>query len=327
MLLAVVETDAGTVTNGSLEALTLARSLAADTGESLHAATFGSQQDLAATLSEYGVAVLHVVAGDVTAEYSPQRWGVGLAELVTTAGAVGVVATASDRGNEFLADAAARGGHPFASNCVAAQSGDGAWEVTRLRGGGILLEDAALTDSVAFLSLSAGAVEPVAAESAAECLVETHAVELPPDLPACTIVERTTRDSGVSLATASIVVSGGRGVGSAEGFAELEELAELLGGAVGCSRVATNAGWRPHSDQVGLTGTKITADLYIACGISGATQHWVGCMGAKSILAINNDPEAAMVLRSDYAVIGDLHKVLRGVNERIRARKELPGAA
>src|SRR5699024_7703569 len=211
--------------------------------------------------------------------------------------------------------------------CVAATARDEAWELTRLRGGGILLEDAELADSVRFLTVASGAVEPVTVTTPAECRVETYPAPLPADMPAGTIVERTTRDAGVVLAPALVVDSGGRCVGSVVGFAELEELASLLGGAVGCSRVATNAGWRPHSDQVGLTGTKITADLYIACGISGATQHWVGCMGAKSILAINNDPEAAMVLRSDYAVIGDLHKVLRGVNERIRARKELPGAA
>src|SRR5699024_1784541 len=327
MLLTVVEAEAGKVANGSLEALTLARSLAADGGDTLHAVTFGAHEDLATPLSEYGVDTLHLVTGDVSEEYSPQQWGSGLADLVAATGAAGVLAAASDRGDEVLADAAARGGHAFGSNCVAATAGDDPWELTRLRGGGILLEDAELADTVKFLSVAPGAVEPVAVASPAQCRIETYAARLPAEMPACTIVERTTRGSGVSLATASVVVSGGRGVGSAEGFAELEELAALLGGAVGCSRVATNAGWRPHSDQVGLTGTKITADLYIACGISGATQHWVGCMGAKTILAINNDPEAALVLRSDYAVIGDLHEVLRAVIERVRARKEIPDAA
>ncbi|WP_198010177.1 electron transfer flavoprotein subunit alpha/FixB family protein, partial [Saccharomonospora halophila] len=136
------------------------------------------------------------------------------------------------------------------------------------------------------------------------------------------VVERTRAAGGVTLASAPVVVSGGRGVGGADGYAVLEELAGLLGGAVGCSRVATNNGWRPHSDQVGLTGTKVACDLYLACGISGATQHWVGCMDSRTILAVNTDPEAPMVSRADYAVIGDVHEVLPAVVTELRARRE-----
>lgn len=326
MLLVVIEEDAGAVAAGSLEALTLARTLAEELDVPLHAAAFGPHGGLATTLSKYGVATLHLVAGEVPEEYSPQHWGSGLAGLVAATGATGVLAAASDRGNEVLAHASARGGYPFAGNCVAVTSGE-PWSLTRLRGGGILLEDAELSGDVRFASVATGAVDAVEATETQDCGVESFAAQLDADRPACTIVDRTTRGSGVSLATAPVIVSGGRGVGSAEGFAELEQLAELLGGAVGCSRVATNAGWRPHSDQVGLTGTKIAADLYIACGISGATQHWVGCMGARTILAINTDPDAALVGRADYAVLGDLHEVLPAVIDRIRARKEIPGAA
>ena len=120
---------------------------------------------------------------------------------------------------------------------------------------------------------------------------------------------------GVSLATARVVVGGGRGVGSAEGFAPLEELAALLGGVVGVSRVVTSEGWRPHSMQVGQTGTKITPDLYLACGISGAIQHFAGCSGAKHIIAINTDASAPMMTRADYAVAGDLHEVIPALIE------------
>ena len=326
MLLVVIEEDEGTVTAGSLEALTLAGTVAAELDVPLHAAAFGAQGELATTLSKYGVATLHLIEGEVPTEYSPQHWGAGLAGLVATSGATGVLAAASDRGNEVLAHAAARGGYPFAGNCVAVRAGE-PWNLTRLRGGGILLEEAEMSGAVKFASVATGAVEAAQATATQDCHVESFAAELDPELPACTIVDRTTRESGVSLATAPVIVSGGRGVGSAEGFGELEQLAELLGGAVGCSRVATNAGWRPHSDQVGLTGTKIAADLYIACGISGATQHWVGCMGAKTILAINTDPDAALVGRADYAVVGDLHEVLPAVIDRLRARKEIAGAA
>jgi electron transfer flavoprotein alpha subunit len=123
---------------------------------------------------------------------------------------------------------------------------------------------------------------------------------------------------GLSLADAKIVVTGGRGVGSAEGFAPVVELADALGGAVGCSRAVTMAGWRPHTDQVGQTGTKVAPDLYVACGVSGATQHMAGCKGAKKILAVNTDRDAPIVQNADYAVIGDLHEVLPAITAELR---------
>ncbi len=124
--------------------------------------------------------------------------------------------------------------------------------------------------------------------------------------------------SGISLAEAKVVVSGGRGVGSADGFGILEELAGLIDAAVGCSRVVTSAGWRPHTDQVGQTGTKVSPDLYIACGISGATQHIAGCKGAKKILAINSDAEAPILASADYAVIGDLTEIVPAITAELR---------
>ena len=125
----------------------------------------------------------------------------------------------------------------------------------------------------------------------------------------------------ISLADARVVVGGGRGVGSSDGFAQLDELAALLGGTVGVSRVVTSAGWRPHAQQVGQTGTRIAPDLYIACGISGAIQHLVGCRSAKAILAINTDRDAPMVTRATYAVIGDLHTVLPAIIDEVRAAR------
>jgi electron transfer flavoprotein alpha subunit len=154
---------------------------------------------------------------------------------------------------------------------------------------------------------------------------ESEAIEFSPLLDAglarTKVVDRVTLSAGATLATAPVVVSGGRGVGGSEGFAVLEELASLLGGVVGCSRVVTNNGWRPHTDQVGQTGTRVAPTLYMACGISGAIQHWVGCMAAKNIMAINIDPEAPMVSKADYAVIGDLHEVLPAVVAEIKRRQ------
>ena len=126
--------------------------------------------------------------------------------------------------------------------------------------------------------------------------------------------------SGASLATARVVVGGGRGVGGPDGFAPLEELASLLGGVVGVSRVVTSEGWRPHKQQVGQTGTRITPELYLACGISGAIQHMAGCAGAKHIVAVNTDPGAPILAHADYAVLGDLREVIPALVAALRAR-------
>jgi electron transfer flavoprotein alpha subunit len=222
-----------------------------------------------------------------------------------------VIAPGTDRGNELLAHVAARLDLPMAANCTSVTPGDPA-TVTRVRWGGSLLEEALVHGSPLLLTAAPHAVaaEPVGVEIS----------ELTPSLDGAlgVIEHQRATVAGVSLADASVVVSGGRGVGSAEGFAPIEELAALLGAAVGCSRAVTSAGWRPHADQVGQTGTKISPEIYIACGISGATQHMAGAKGAKKILAINPDAEASIFASADYAVIGDLHQVVPAISEEIR---------
>jgi electron transfer flavoprotein alpha subunit len=249
--------------------------------------------------------------GDVRAvsiggPYAPAAW----AEALATQPADAVVAAGTDRGNELLAHVAARLDQPFAAN-VTAVEGD---VVTRVRWGGSLLEEARLHGSPRILS-----VAPHTQPAAPAVDVEDLSV----DVEGAVRVLETVSESGggVSLRDAKVVVSGGRGVGSSEAFAIIEELAGLLGGAVGCSRVVTSAGWRPHTDQVGQTGTKISADLYVACGISGATQHIAGAKGAKKILAINSDPQAPILAHADYAVIGDLHEIVPAITAELRKVK------
>jgi electron transfer flavoprotein alpha subunit len=246
--------------------------------------------------------------GDVRAvgfegAYQPAAWAKALAAEPADA----IVAAGSDRGNELLAHVGSILDLPVAAN-VTAISGD---VVTRQRWGGSLLEEARLHGAPLLLT-----VAPHTQAAAELGEVETLRAE---DDGSPKVLERLEESTGgVSLRDAKVVVSGGRGVGSAEGFAIIEELAGLLGAAVGCSRVATSAGWRPHTDQVGQTGTKISADLYLACGISGATQHVAGAKGAKRILAINSDPEAPILAVADYAVIGDLHEVVPAISAELR---------
>ena len=241
--------------------------------------------------------------------YAPAAWAAAI--VAASDGAEAIVAAGSDRGNELLAHVAARLDQPFAAN-VTAVDGD---VVTRIRWGGSLLEEARLHGSPRILSV---APHVHAADAAAAVPVER--LQTPADADGSVrVLERIEETAGgVSLRDAKVVVSGGRGVGSPEGFAILEELAGELGAAVGCSRVVTMAGWRAHTDQVGQTGTKISADLYIPCGISGATQHIAGAKGAKKILAINADPEAPILNVADYAVIGDLHAIVPAITAELR---------
>ena len=237
--------------------------------------------------------------------YAPAAWAKELAGRDWDV----LVGPGSDRGNEVVAHVAAQLDLPFAAN-VTEVRGD---EVTRIRWGGTLLEDARIHSERKLLTAAPFAF--------AACVESTQSEVVTPDVTgAVQVVDQITHDTGgkVSLADAKVVVSGGRGVGSAEGFGILEELAALLGGAVGCSRVVTSAGWRPHTDQVGQTGTKVSPDLYIACGISGATQHIAGCKGAKTILAINDDPEATIFAHADYAVIGNLHEIVPAITAELR---------
>ncbi len=235
--------------------------------------------------------------------YQPAAWAQALAAQEADA----IVAAGSDRGNELLAHVGAILDRPFAANVTTV---DGA-VVTRQRWGGSLLEEARLHGSPLLVTAAPHSRPAVEIGD-----VETLSAE---DDGSPKVLSRVEESSGgVSLREAKVVVGGGRGVGSAEGFAIIEELAGLLGGAVGCSRVVTSAGWRPHTDQVGQTGTKISADLYVACGISGATQHIAGAKGAKRILAINNDPEAPILAVADYAVIGDLHEVVPAISAELR---------
>jgi electron transfer flavoprotein alpha subunit len=220
-----------------------------------------------------------------------------------------IVAAGSDRGNELLAHVAACLDQPFAAN-VTAVDGD---VVTRIRWGGSLIEEARLHGSPKILT-----VAPHTQPAAAAVPVELLSLSAGADTSVRVLETVAESSGGISLRDAKVVVSGGRGVGSAEGFAIIEELAALLGGAVGCSRVVTSAGWRPHADQVGQTGTKISADLYVACGISGATQHIAGAKGAKKILAINDDAEAPIFASADYAVVGDLHEIVPAISAELR---------
>ena len=315
--LVFVEHDRGTMSSATFEALAAARTIGGD----VHAVSIGDAADgLDVELGSHGVAHVHQVHHEsMLSDYGPEAWGAALHQVVAAAQPAVVLACGTDRGNEVMAQLAARLDVALVANCLAFEPGS-PWTVTRVRWGGSLLEQASLDASIALFTVAHHAFEgaAVGGELPSSSVVDA---DLDPSLARSMVRTRVERQAGVTLATAPVVVSGGRGVGSAEAFGPLEELAGILGGVVGCSRAVTNNGWRNHTDQVGQTGTRIAPDIYIACGISGAIQHWVGAMASKKILAINTDKEANMVVKADYAVIGDLHKVVPAISAEIRRRR------
>jgi electron transfer flavoprotein alpha subunit len=323
-VLCLVELDGTGAADASLRALTFARDVAGPGGQ-LAAVVFG-EQPAGEALAAYGVTDAYVTAPGQLAGYAPLAWARVLAGLVSQTGADAVLAAGTDRGSEVMAHLGALTGLPMAANCVSAtRSGpgpDGAatWQIVRQRWAGLLLEDAVLESSPALATVATDTVAPAPAGAPATLTVHAHQPELADGDLAVRAAESATRSSGVSLATARVVVGGGRGVGGPDGFAPLEELATLLGGVVGVSRVVTSEGWRPHKQQVGQTGTKITPELYLACGISGAIQHIAGCASAKHIVAVNSDAAAPILSHAEYAVIGDLHKVIPALVAAIKAR-------
>jgi electron transfer flavoprotein alpha subunit len=317
VILTFVEHADGRPDRLSLETLTMARRLAASVGKPVQAVLFGAgAAQAAAALAGQGVAKATVVEDPRLDAYAPAAWGAAMAELAGT-GATAVVAAGSERGNEVMAHVGARTGLAMAANCVEVTPGL-PFHVVRQRWAGSLLEEASLDGGVPLLTIAPHAA-PVEEATGAAPAVETFKPEVTEADLRVRVVGRVEPAAGsLNLADAKIVVGGGRGLGGPEAFGILDELAGLLGGAVGVSRVATSAGWRPHSQQIGQTGLRIAPDLYIACGISGAIQHIVGCRAAKRILVINKDAEAPIMSRAAYAVIGDLHTVVPAISAEIR---------
>ena len=315
---------AGGADRVSLEALAFARSLAtAHGGVPVEALLVGdSDADLAGSLGAHGVGRAHVLTdARVAPAYAPGAWGAALAQLASARGADAVIGPGTDRGSEVLAHAAARLGMPLATNVLSATPG-ASWSITRQRWAGSLLEDATLDAPIRCLTVAPHAVAvDERAGSAPAALTPFAPVMSAADLAVRVSGHEAPAPGSVSLADARVVVGGGRGVGSSAAFSELEELAGLLGGAVGVSRAVTSNGWRPHTEQVGQTGLRIAPDLYIACGISGAIQHIVGCKAARRILAINTDAESPIMAVADYAVIGDLHAIVPAISAEIRRRR------
>ncbi len=317
MILVLVDHDRGVLDPLSLRALTAARKLSAD----VQAVVIGRDgAKVIKEVGEYGASTFFVATNDVFADYTPMASGKALLELVAKVNPEAVLAAGSPRGNEQLAHLAAFMDLPMAAECSSIKIGN-PHQVTRARWAANIFEEALVHSELLIATILAFSVEPEMVGGTAE--LKEFEVKLEPADTLVRVIGRGSESKigGISLTDAKVIVSGGRGVGGPEGFGILEELADLLGGTVGCSRVVTSSGWRPHAEQVGQTGTKVAPELYLACGISGAMQHIAGCKNSKTIVVINTDPEAPILSYADYAIIGDLHKVIPALTAAVKAAR------
>ena len=323
MILVFVETDAAGAAEVSRETVTFARTLAERSGGPLHAVIVGNRPDgVVDQLGSYGVTEVHHATGDGVSSYGGAAWAAAVQAAVAATDADVVLAPGTPRGMEVAAHLASRLDVPMAANVVGAAEG-GPLRVTRQVVGGAVLEEMELPQRPAVLTVAGHAVVDEPGGPATATLREFSPEIAEADLVARVVsIEPAAEDlSSAALTSARVVVGAGRGAGSADGFDATAELAELLGGALGVSRVVTSLGWRPHHEQIGQTGSRISPDVYIPCGISGAIQHWAGCASSKTIVAINTDENAPMVTKANYAVIGDMHEVVPAINAEIKRRQ------
>ncbi|MFD8083651.1 electron transfer flavoprotein subunit alpha/FixB family protein [Kitasatospora sp. NPDC059722] len=316
-ILVLVDHADGAVRKPALELLTLARRIGEPSAVVLGAG--GAAADIAAKAAEFGAAKVYVADGAEFADQLVVPKVDALAQIAKTVSPAAVLVTSSGEGKEIAARVALRIGSGIITDAVDLEAGDGAPVATQSVFAASFQVKSTVTKGAPVITVKPNAVAPEAAPAAGA--VENVSVEFTGN--AAKVVSRTPRVSTgrPELTEAAIVVSGGRGVGAAEGFGVVEELADSLGAAVGASRAAVDAGWYPHTSQVGQTGKQVSPQLYVANGISGAIQHRAGMQTSKTIVAVNKDPEAPIFELVDYGVVGDLFAVLPQLTAEVKARK------
>jgi electron transfer flavoprotein alpha subunit len=316
VLVVVEASQAAGVKNVTLEMLTIARTLGTPSAVVLGGT--GAAEQLAARLAEYGAEKIYAGEGEEVDGYLVAPKATAVAALVTSVQPAAVLLAATQEGKEIAGRLAVKLDNGLLTDAVAVDADGTATQVV-FAGSGIVKSK--VTRGLPIVTIRPNSVTPSPAP--ASPTVEQLTVRVADADKLTKVVERVAEQKGSrpELTEASIVVSGGRGVGNADNFKLVEELADLLGGAVGASRAAVDSGYYPHQFQVGQTGKTVSPQLYVALGISGAIQHRAGMQTSKTIVAVNKDAEAPIFELADFGVVGDLFKIVPQAAEEIRKRK------
>lgn len=315
-VLVLVKLSGGKVTKATLEALTIARGLGEPSAVVVDAP--GTAASVTDKLGEYGAAKVYVAESDELKGYLVTPKVAVLEKLVKETSPAAVLIPSTQEGKEVAGRLAVRLDNGVLIDVVSLEA-DGT--ATQVAFAGSTIVKSKVSRGFPLVTVRPSSVTPTPAPGAAAVTAVDLSLEGPDKL--AQVTERVTEQKGArpELTEASIIVSGGRGLGSADNFKLVEELADLLGGAVGASRAATDSGFYPHQFQIGQTGKTVSPQLYVAVGISGAIQHRAGMQTSKTIVAVNKDNEAPIFELADFGVVGDLFKVVPQAAEEIRKRK------
>ena len=321
-VLVIGQTTGDGLDSTAAELLAAGRNVAAVLGEELSIGLLGDTLDTPAQQAvAHGADRVYAVTHPLLSEYQPDLYLAALDALCRDANPRVVLMSRTSEGRELAPRLAFRLGVGLAQDCLEVSVDESTRTLLANRpvygGNAVAVVSCERTPQIA--AIRPKAYEPMEADAGRQGQVVSFPVELDASQAKTRVVETVREESeGVKLEDARVVVSGGRGLGGPDPFSGLEELAKLLGGAVGASRAAVDSGWVPPSYQVGLTGKAITPDLYITVAISGASQHMAGCSGAKCIVAINKDADANIFKDARYGVVGEWERVLPALTEAVR---------
>lgn len=318
-VLTLAEVRDGSLRNVSFEAIAAAKTIAQG-GEVVSVLVGESVQSYANELFFHGADRVVVIEHPNLKNYTSDGYSQALKAVIEEEKPEGIVLGHTALGKDLSPKLAIKLNSGLVSDVVALEEAGGNLVFTRPIYSGKAFEKKIVTDGIIFVTVRPNNIQPLERDESRSGEVKTVSVDIK-DLRA--IVKEVVRKTaeGVDLSEAKVIVAGGRGVKSAEGFKPLQELAEVLGGAVGASRGACDAGYCDYSLQIGQTGKVVTPDLYIACGISGAIQHLAGMSNSKVIVAINKDPEANIFKVADYGIVGDLFEVVPLLTEEFKKLK------
>jgi len=320
-ILVVAEVREGELKKVTLEMIGKGREIAQALGGTVNVVVMGSGvSPLADMVCRYGVKKVYLADDPALKNYAPQGYTKVLTDLIKESGPAVVLLAASTRGKDLAPRVAARLAVGLASDCIGIEVQDGRLLISRPIYAGKAIAKVVEETRPQMATVRPNIFPTPEPETSSTAEVMNISVDTG-DVRAKVIEMLKEAGGRVELTEADIVVSGGRGMKGPENFALLEELANVLGAAVGASRAAVDAGWRDHSYQVGQTGKVVTPTLYIACGISGAIQHLAGMKTSKYIVAINKDPEAPIFKVADYGIVGDLFKVVPVLTEEFKKMK------